>query len=132
MQCPSCRGALIEERQYELLIDRCSSCGGIWFDGSELEAYRSQHPELRAKAAHRWSPAELSGAEALPYCPRCNDQPLSPGEIHNLPAYRCDRCHGLFLKMTNSDDTRPPATLVAMDVAGEILASIVGSVLDGL
>ena len=40
MRCPKCGSALKEEKYAEtVLVDRCSSkaCGGIFFDGGELE-----------------------------------------------------------------------------------------------
>ena len=40
MRCPKCGSALKEEKYGEaVLVDRCSSkpCGGIFFDGGELE-----------------------------------------------------------------------------------------------
>jgi len=39
MRCPKCGSTLKEENYGEVLVDRCatSSCGGIFFDGGELE-----------------------------------------------------------------------------------------------
>jgi hypothetical protein len=40
MRCPKCGSALQEEKYGdEVLVDRCSSsaCGGVFFDGGELE-----------------------------------------------------------------------------------------------
>jgi Zn-finger nucleic acid-binding protein len=40
MRCPKCGSAMAEEKYGDLvLVDRCSnkSCGGIFFDGGELE-----------------------------------------------------------------------------------------------
>jgi hypothetical protein len=39
MRCPKCGTALAEERYGEVVVDRCTSktCGGIYFDGGELE-----------------------------------------------------------------------------------------------
>jgi uncharacterized protein len=40
MRCPKCGSAMAEEKYgEEVLVDRCSSksCGGIYFDGGELE-----------------------------------------------------------------------------------------------
>ncbi|QDV40283.1 hypothetical protein Enr13x_00890 [Stieleria neptunia] len=41
IRCPKCQGAL-EPREYaycsQILIDRCSGCGGVWLDEGELAA----------------------------------------------------------------------------------------------
>lgn len=37
MHCPHC-GSLMQEECYGVAIDRCHSCGGIWFDADELRA----------------------------------------------------------------------------------------------
>ena len=38
MRCPKC-GSSMKEEKYgnHVLVDRCKSCGGIYFDGGELE-----------------------------------------------------------------------------------------------
>ena len=35
--CPKCRGTLESYIFMEILLDRCRSCGGLWFDKDELE-----------------------------------------------------------------------------------------------
>jgi hypothetical protein len=39
MRCPKCGSTLNEEKYDQVFVDRCSSksCGGIFFDGGELE-----------------------------------------------------------------------------------------------
>jgi len=46
MRCPKCGSPLTEERIEAVTVDRCSSaaCGGVFFDGGELELL------LKAKA----------------------------------------------------------------------------------
>ena len=47
MRCPKCGTAMKEEQHGQVLVDRCGSksCGGIYFDGGELEIL------LKAKAS---------------------------------------------------------------------------------
>jgi uncharacterized membrane protein len=47
MRCPKCGSTMTEEKYEHVLVDRCSSksCGGIYFDGGELELL------LKAKAS---------------------------------------------------------------------------------
>ena len=38
MRCPKCGSTMAEEKYGDqVLVDRCTSCGGIYFDGGELE-----------------------------------------------------------------------------------------------
>lgn len=37
MKCPKCGGEMAEEKLEEITIDRCGSCGGVYFDRGELE-----------------------------------------------------------------------------------------------
>ena len=38
MHCPKCGNKLIEIDYKNILVDKCSSCEGIWLDAGELEA----------------------------------------------------------------------------------------------
>ena len=37
MRCPKCGSSLKEEKYDAVLVDRCTSCGGVYFDSGELE-----------------------------------------------------------------------------------------------
>ena len=37
MHCPKCGNNLIEINYKDILVDKCSSCDGIWLDTGELE-----------------------------------------------------------------------------------------------
>ncbi|HVR44450.1 MAG TPA: zf-TFIIB domain-containing protein [Thermoanaerobaculia bacterium] len=37
MRCPKCGMELSEYEYRDIKLDRCSSCGGIWFDQGEME-----------------------------------------------------------------------------------------------
>ena len=38
MHCPKCGMKLIEINYKDILVDKCSSCEGIWLDAGELDA----------------------------------------------------------------------------------------------
>jgi hypothetical protein len=48
MRCPKCGTSLKEENYEGVLVDRCtnSACGGVYFDGGELEILLKAHPSL--------------------------------------------------------------------------------------
>jgi ribosomal protein L37AE/L43A len=37
MRCPKCGSTMAEEKYEAVLVDRCGACGGVYFDGGELE-----------------------------------------------------------------------------------------------
>jgi hypothetical protein len=37
MKCPKCGADLAEEKIHDVAVDRCGSCGGVYFDRGELE-----------------------------------------------------------------------------------------------
>jgi hypothetical protein len=37
MHCPKCGARLRETDFHHIKIDKCPECGGIWFDGGEIE-----------------------------------------------------------------------------------------------
>jgi Zn-finger nucleic acid-binding protein len=48
MDCPKCSIGKLEEliihfrllkKNYELTVDQCFTCHGVWFDANELESY---------------------------------------------------------------------------------------------
>jgi len=40
MQCPKCSVEMDEVRKLDVIIDSCSTCGGIWLDRGELDKIR--------------------------------------------------------------------------------------------
>ena len=49
MHCPKCGQKLIEISYKEILVDKCSSCGGIWLDAGELESVSALEDKTVAK-----------------------------------------------------------------------------------
>jgi hypothetical protein len=50
MHCPKCGNHLIEIKYKEILVDKCSSCEGIWLDAGELEAIS----KLEQASINKW------------------------------------------------------------------------------
>jgi uncharacterized protein len=44
MHCPKCGQPLQEERYHKIQVDRCTACGGIWFDAGEAESLLDRAP----------------------------------------------------------------------------------------
>jgi uncharacterized protein len=45
MQCPRCGTALQERVQYDITIDECPSCGGVWLDNGEMDQLARREEE---------------------------------------------------------------------------------------
>lgn len=44
MRCPKCGQLLREERYHKIQVDRCTACGGVWFDAGEAESLLDRTP----------------------------------------------------------------------------------------
>ncbi len=96
MHCPKCRqDTLAEFGQVEgVLIDFCSSCGGIWFDAGELAFYVETDedvPDLPTAIA--------AGQPTEHICPRCHHTLVETRYLPDDPLLIdvCPSCHGIFL-----------------------------------
>lgn len=45
MQCPKCSREMDEVRKLDVIIDSCTSCGGIWLDKGELDKIRQMEAD---------------------------------------------------------------------------------------
>jgi uncharacterized protein len=48
MNCPRCGNEMMEVAKHTVVIDTCSSCGGIWLDKGELAKITAQLREAEA------------------------------------------------------------------------------------
>lgn len=94
MTCPVCRTELRERSIAGIVIDDCPSCGGCWFDGSELEQYRARLSQASARPAHAFVGRDDPGRRA---CPRCKVLTLINGSVRAQRALLCSNCNGLFM-----------------------------------
>jgi uncharacterized protein len=42
MQCPKCDSEMVDVEIYEVIVERCSGCKGLWFDRSKHEYLKGQ------------------------------------------------------------------------------------------
>jgi len=80
MRCPKCYYTMQQVDYEGIEVDRCSSCGGIWFDAGEAEVLR------HSKAA-----AVIDTGSA------------AEGKAFNMiDQYRCPRCGGAMERRVDS------------------------------
>lgn len=105
MKCPKCDSRLDPLVHQDVEIDRCSGCGGLWFDAFEHEALRevSGSEEIDPAAANPVTTGPGSGL-----CPR-DQQRLFAMVVAGQPhiAYEsCGFCHGVFFDAGEFRDFR--------------------------
>jgi uncharacterized protein len=78
----------------ELVIDQCSECGGLWFDGRELITLT----ELGEFYIRNIDDSKKIKVEKnrIRTCPRC-DVVLIPAKYQDIKIDRCPDCKGLWL-----------------------------------
>ena len=105
MKCPKCDSQLNSLVHQDVEVDRCSGCGGLWFDVFEHEELR----ELSGSEAIDPAPATSVAAGAgSGRCPR-DQQRLFGMVVAGQPhiAYEsCGFCHGVFFDAGEFRDFR--------------------------
>lgn len=98
LRCPKCRESMEAVEADGVEIDRCTGCGGIWFDAGELDWLAQS--EI-AEAIDVGEPAEGEAMNELTRidCPRCGRptrhiaDPYKPHIRYEI----CSGCEGVFL-----------------------------------
>lgn len=118
LPCPTCLGVMMDKlkpvRDYELVLDCCRRCGGVWFDAGEVRALRTASPKglgngvaLRETAfrmpCHHCHARMDRDAATCPSCgwknrlecPSCQRQ-LERVERNGLVLDVCRKCRGVW------------------------------------
>lgn len=98
MQCPKCKSeTLARFNVEEVAVDRCASCGGIWFDANELVQLLAEDAEQVAALRHSGAPEERDGKKGL--CPRDRTQLMRVYSAVDRTVIidACPDCHGIWL-----------------------------------
>ena len=98
LSCPECHHLSLREAvRYDVEIDACSNCFGIWFDADEMIAYARGRKELKQESAPPAEPfiAELNSVPGK--CPRCRCMSLQLGAAGWLEMQFCVQCKGVYL-----------------------------------
>ncbi len=95
--CPTCSVPMDPLLVREVELDRCSACGGLWFDGGELKQVIERldspgevfDPPAQAPELARRPPGQR-------VCCRCKLK-LRTGMFHGIEVDNCQHCGGFFL-----------------------------------
>ncbi|MEM9254024.1 MAG: zf-TFIIB domain-containing protein [Pseudomonadota bacterium] len=98
IKCPKC-GHGMEEVSYggDLVIDRCTNCGGLWFDHGEAELLKSKWmgDALDIGDAVEGKKWDAVDDIACPHCGRDMEKTSDPNQPHIW--YELCPEHGLFM-----------------------------------
>lgn len=96
MDCPKCKARMesVEVDQYE--IDRCTACGGLWFDLREHEHLKDIAGSERVDTG---KPADGPAPSRAIDCPRCKTGMIRMTFVEqpHIQYEMCSVCHGLYL-----------------------------------
>ena len=121
MDCPKCLGKL-QEREiiseassavpelsaasatFELQVDQCFVCGGVWFDKGELDKYiTEQLTAVNESDMGRSVVKELDRKKGD--CPKCHIlmQQIPAPQLPQMTIDVCGKCQGVWLDATEID-----------------------------
>jgi Zn-finger nucleic acid-binding protein len=93
--------ALEETKVDDILLDKCLTCGGVWFDFAEMEkAIGKERRALQGVLGGAGQDAAPAlRASNRPVCPRCGDELLAVRNSDNpdLRVEACLTCYGRWV-----------------------------------
>ncbi len=98
-ECPKCGGKLEVVMSEDVKLDKCISCGGIWFDEGELYKLLTTSVSLMIDGLESGDTKEYNKKEG--HCPLCNNVKLERIESKTDPDLaidKCPSCNGVWLE----------------------------------
>src|SRR5512136_276734 len=118
MDCPRCSVEMTEIVGDEGLVQRCSDCGGLWADASDVTRFllHANLPALTAIGGY------VNVEEIAGQCPACHVDlvVVEGGEKRSLHYDTCESCGGIWFEGPDDDDD-VPESLAWKDVEGQIV-----------
>lgn len=97
MRCPKCRADMEIINVDGIEVDRCGSCGGLWFDAGEAEQLKTKRAAATLDTGSRDLGRKQNEIDDY-RCPRCGGSILrmvDPEQRH-IWYEKCGACHGSF------------------------------------
>ena len=89
--CPSCMATMAPSKLRNVTLDRCATCGGIWFDNAEL-----------SEAAGGRVDVEMLDVDSPRACPGCKGS-MEKAKVSGLEVETCSHCGGVFIEAAAKD-----------------------------
>jgi Zn-finger nucleic acid-binding protein len=96
MKCPRCSAAMETVPIENVQIDRCTKCGGLWFDEFELSDLKAQNGSERIDTGHADKATQRSQTRIN--CPKCSIPMLRMVDAQQPHIWyeTCDECGGSY------------------------------------
>lgn len=102
LPCPKCAKAMHRIEFESVAVDRCESCGGLWFDLLEHRHLRDEFPNADALDTRPAPPISEEDQNKAPLlgCPRCRVQMtrLKDTDRRDVIYDYCAVCKGTFFE----------------------------------
>ena len=102
IQCPRCSAAMGKVTFGSVVVDRCTSCKGLWFDAREHERLKdvkgAETIDTGARASTAAADEPKQPGDAKMNCPVCHTRMIRMVD-HQQPHIHyesCTVCHGVF------------------------------------
>ena len=86
-----------EETRNGVTIDRCSNCGGLWFDVEEIQKYLNARGTRAGQPVPKENELRASRAGPPEQCTCCEERQLYRGTLRGFAYQRCSWCGGVYL-----------------------------------
>jgi Zn-finger nucleic acid-binding protein len=97
LKCLDCGSLMIEEEHHGVTIDRCISCGSLWFDVDEIYAYLEAHPAVATANEPSETDFRKSTRGVGGFCNCCGQSAIELGDFRGIAYQRCTWCGGIFI-----------------------------------
>ncbi len=101
MSCPACGSELVTKTVHGVDLDICEgSCGGVWFDATELTKFDEQHEEAEELLAVVRDESVNVDPSTRYHCIRCEDVVMARHFFsvkHEVEIDECPGCNSIWL-----------------------------------
>ena len=99
MECPKCETQMVIITHEGITIDRCTGCGGIWFDANERESLLATANGARAVDTGDPKLGQQMNENDRINCPHCTTQMIRmvDNDRPDIHFEQCAACGGSFL-----------------------------------
>jgi len=101
LRCPDCDVFMIPYTCENVVVDKCPSCEGIWFDDKELGIFRNALGKFDLEQIEIIARPPEPSSEIISSCPRCGSVLYEVKYSYNTKVRikRCESCHGVWLPL---------------------------------
>ena len=97
MNCPKCKSAMETVEYHLIIVDRCKTCKGLWFDMLEAEQLKEIKGSAQIDIGDPKVGEEYNKIDKV-NCPKCNTLmgKMVDNDQPHIWYESCDVCYGLF------------------------------------